>query len=112
MKKTLFAVALMTLTLTACNTEIGENTTPQTYIIDFEQISLDSDGRSLGTDTHTKDATNTYNIYSESVGGAQFDTWLQESPWFVWWGWAYSNNIVREYQSDYSHQYANPIGAY
>ena len=102
----------MTLALTACNNENGDNTTPQTYTIDFEQIALDTDGRSLGTDTHTKDATSTYDIYSESICGAQFDTWLQESPWFFWWGWAYSDNIESEYQSDYSHQYANPIGAY
>lgn len=101
----------MAAALTACN-NVDDSTTPQTYTIDFEQVVLDADGRSLGTDTHTQDASNTYDIYSESCLGAKFDTWLQETPWFFWWGWAFSDNATAEYQSDYSHQYATPVGAY
>lgn len=109
MKKTTFAVALMTIVLSACT---PKESTPQTYTIDFEQVTLDSDGRSYGTYTNTKDDTGVYDIYSASLLGARFDTWIQQEPWFVWLGWAFSNNIQTEYQSDYSHQYATTNGAY
>ncbi len=111
MKKYTLLAVLVVLTLTACN-DANEENTPQTYTIDFEQVALNEEGRSWGQATNTKDDTDSYDIYSESLLGARFDTWRQETPWQVWLGWAFSNNTQTEYQSDYSHQYASPTGAY
>ena len=109
MKKHIFGIALATLTLIGCNET--PHPVPQTITIDFESASLNEQGISYGADSGRKDATGTYNIYSQAFGGAKLDTWMQTEPYFNWWGWAASHNVGEEYKADYTHQYECPIAA-
>ena len=109
MNKHLFGIALATLALIGCNET--PHPLPQTFTIDFEQATLTEQGISYGTDSGRKDESSTYNIYSQSHSGATLDTWLQNEPYFTWWGWAVSRNVGEEYKADYSHQYECTIPA-
>ena len=109
MKKHLYGIALATLTLVGCNET--PHPLPQTITIDFESATLSEQGISYGSDSGRKDASGTYNIYSQTLGGARFDTWMQTEPYFTWWGWAVSHNVGEEYKADYSHQYECTIPA-
>jgi hypothetical protein len=109
MKKHILGIALATLAFVGCNET--PHPVPQTITIDFESASLNEQGISYGADSGRKDATGTYNIYSQTLGGARLDTWMQTEPYFTWWGWAASHNVGDEYKADYSHQYECPSAA-
>lgn len=111
MRKQALWIVTAILALTACEPAGEENRTDQWCKIDFESVAIPEIGYTYGSATDTKDSSGTYDILSTTIEGTKFDTWQQTSPWFFWWGWAISNCTGTEYQSDYSHQYASPVGA-